>query len=172
MNHELSWKFAEEFVPEPPAMTLARQHSHELGIDAVSPGVAAQLRVLAAASGARTILEIGTGAGVSGPALLDGAPTATHTTIDVEPDHQQSARASLLSAGIPANQLRLIAGRPGELNIIELHKELHDAVGNGLGQNAVVHRSQLTTDLRLDLVPFDPVEVLVFIHESSVPQSN
>ena len=29
----------------------------------------------------------------------------------MEPDHQQSARASLLSAGNPANQLRLIAGR-------------------------------------------------------------
>ncbi|WP_294179350.1 O-methyltransferase [uncultured Schumannella sp.] len=111
MNHDLSWKFAEEFVPESPAITLARQHSHELGIEAVSPGVAAQLRVLAAASGARSILEIGTGAGVSGLALLDGAPEAILTTIDVEPDHQQSARQSLLAAGIPANQLRLIAGR-------------------------------------------------------------
>ena len=61
MNHELSWKFAEEFVPEPPAMTLARQHSHELGIDAVSPGVAAQLRVLAAASASGRAMACATG---------------------------------------------------------------------------------------------------------------
>ncbi|WP_166869526.1 O-methyltransferase [Salinibacterium sp. ZJ70] len=110
-DKELSWKYAEEFPVEPPATQLARQHSLELGIDPVSPAVGAQLAVLAAASGARSILEIGTGAGVSGLWLLQGAPKATLTSIDVEIDHQNRARQAYLDAGIAASRARLIAGR-------------------------------------------------------------
>ncbi|WP_167051243.1 O-methyltransferase [Salinibacterium sp. ZJ77] len=110
-DKELSWKYAEEFPVEPPATQLARQHSLELGIDPVSPAVGAQLAVLAAASGARSILEIGTGAGVSGLWLLHGAPKATLTSIDVEIDHQNRARQAYLDAGIAASRARLIAGR-------------------------------------------------------------
>ena len=47
---DLNWKFAEEMVVEPAAIQTARQHSLELGIDPVSPGVGAQLAVLAGAS--------------------------------------------------------------------------------------------------------------------------
>src|SRR5690606_12809837 len=90
-DKDLSWKYAEEFPVEPPAMQLARQHSLELGIDPISPAAGAQLAVLAAAINATSILEIGTGAGVSGLWLLQGAPAATLTTIDVEIDHQNRA---------------------------------------------------------------------------------
>jgi predicted O-methyltransferase YrrM len=110
-DKELSWKYAEEFPVEPQATQLARQHSLELGIDPVSPAVGAQLAVLAAASGARSILEIGTGAGVSGLWLLQGAPKATLTSIDVEIDHQNRARQAYLDAGVAASRTRLIAGR-------------------------------------------------------------
>ncbi len=108
---ELSWKYAEEFPAEPPATQLARQHSLELGIEPVSPAVGSQLALLAAASGARNILEIGTGAGVSGLWLLQGAPNATLTSIDVEIDHQNRARQAYADAGIPGSRTRLIAGR-------------------------------------------------------------
>jgi len=108
---ELSWKFAEDFVVEPPAISVARQHSLELGIEAVSPAVGAQLAVLAAAASVGSILEIGTGAGVSGLWLLTGAPGATLTSIDLEVDYQQHARQSFADAGVPAARIRLIAGR-------------------------------------------------------------
>ena len=96
---------------EPPATQLARQHSLEVGIDPVSPAVGAQLALLAAASGARSILEIGTGAGVSGLWLLQGAPGATLTSIDIEIDHQNRARQAYQDAGVAAARTRLIAGR-------------------------------------------------------------
>ena len=114
-DKQLSWKYAEEFVTERPDIQLARQHSLELGIDPVSPAVGAQLALLAAASSASSIIEIGTGAGVSGLWLLSGAPDAVLTTIDVEVDHQQVARRAFQEASIPANRLRLIAGRAAEV---------------------------------------------------------
>jgi len=112
---DLSWRFAEEFPVEPVATQVARQHSLELGIDPISPAVGAQLAVLAAAIDARSILEVGTGAGVSGLWLLHGAPAATLTTIDVEIDHQNRARQAYADAGIPAARTRLIAGRANEV---------------------------------------------------------
>jgi hypothetical protein len=112
---ELNWKFSDDFVVETDALVKARQQSLELGIDAIAPSVGAQSAVLAAATGARSILEVGTGAGVSGIWLLTGAPGATLTSIDNEIDHQQHARASFVEAGIPANRVRLITGKAAEV---------------------------------------------------------
>ncbi|HEY4225496.1 MAG TPA: class I SAM-dependent methyltransferase [Pseudolysinimonas sp.] len=114
-DKELSWKYAEDFVVEPPAIVTARQHSLELGIDPVSPATGAQLAVLSAASSTHSILEIGTGAGVSGLWLLAGAPDAVLTSIDLELDHQQHARSAFAAGGVPANRIRLITGRASEV---------------------------------------------------------
>jgi predicted O-methyltransferase YrrM len=114
-KQDLSWKYAEEFVDESVAIRTARAHSLELGIDPVSPAVGAQLAVLAAASSVHSILEIGTGAGVSGLWLLTGAPQAILTSIDIEHDHQQVARSSFAGANVPANRIRLIMGNANEV---------------------------------------------------------
>ncbi|MFT2815773.1 O-methyltransferase [Leifsonia sp. A12D58] len=114
-DKELNWKFADDFIVETEAITRARQQSLELGVDAISPAVGAQTAVIAAASGAQNILEVGTGTGVSGLWLLSGAPAATLTSIDNEIDHQQHARISFAEAGIMANRIRLITGKAGEV---------------------------------------------------------
>ncbi len=114
-DKEASWKFAEDFTAERPDIADARHHSVELGIDAVSPATGAQLAVITAATVATSIIEVGTGVGVSGLWMLAGAPQATLTTIDIEPDHQDYARRALLEAGIAANRLRLITGDAGEV---------------------------------------------------------
>ena len=110
-DKDSSWKFAEEFVVERPEIALARQHSVELGVEAISPATGAQLALVAAAARATNIIEIGTGVGVSGLWMLTGAPNATLTSIDYETDHQDSARSAFLGAGIPSNRIRLITGR-------------------------------------------------------------
>jgi predicted O-methyltransferase YrrM len=114
-DKDLNWKFSDDSVVESDAVARARQQSLELGIDAISPAVGAQSAVIAAATGARSILEVGTGAGVSGIWLLTGAPGATLTSIDTEVDHQQHARANYADAGIPANRVRLITGRAADV---------------------------------------------------------
>ena len=108
---DLDWKFAEEFVVEPELIATARAHSLEHGVEPVSPAQGAQLAVLAAATNAKTIIEIGTGFGVSGLWMLTGAPNAILTSIDQEVEFQQSAKRAFADLGIPANRARLIAGR-------------------------------------------------------------
>ena len=70
------------------------------------------LRFLAAAIGARTVVEIGSGCGSSGIWLLRGMrPDAVLTSVDVEPECQRMARKAFAQAGFPANRYRLILGR-------------------------------------------------------------
>ncbi|KFF59672.1 methyltransferase [Cryobacterium sp. MLB-32] len=111
----LNWKFSDDSVVESEAVAKARQQSLELGIDAIAPSVGAQTAVIAAATGARSILEVGTGAGVSGLWLLRGAPGAMLTSIDTEVDHLQHAKANFLEAQIPANRVRLITGKAADV---------------------------------------------------------
>ena len=122
-----NWKFAEEFVVEHDDIVQARAHSLELGVEAVSPGMGAQLAVIAAATVATNIIEIGTGVGVSGLWMFTGAPQATLTSIDIEPDYQQFARKAFLDSGIPANRVRLIAGRAREV-LPRMNEEAYDVV--------------------------------------------
>jgi len=78
----------------------------------VSPGAGNALRVLAAAVAARSVVEIGTGAGVSGLYLLRGMPAdGVLTTIDVEVENQRAAREAYVEAGIRPNRTRVIPGR-------------------------------------------------------------
>lgn len=110
-EHAAIWKFAQESVVEPEHIARARQHALELGAEPIAAAVGAQLAVMAAASSARNIVEIGTGAGVSGLWLLHGAPTAVLTTIDSEPEHLAVARQAFLDAKVPAARTRFITGR-------------------------------------------------------------
>jgi predicted O-methyltransferase YrrM len=77
----------------------------------VSPLAGGTIRFLAAAIGARAVVEIGTGCGTSGIWLLRGMrPSAVLTTVDVEPEHQRLAKAAFLAAGFQPGRYRLIGG--------------------------------------------------------------
>ena len=67
-----SWVYAEGFAPEDDTLLRARDRAGELGCTPVQPGTGAALTVLAAAARARAVVEVGTGAGVSGLHLLRG----------------------------------------------------------------------------------------------------
>lgn len=105
-----SWKFAGELVVEDDSLTRARTRSLELGIEPIPPEIGAQARLVVEASRARSIIEIGTGAGVSGLWLV-GAGQATLTSIDIEGEFQQHARQGFSQAGIHSSRIRLITGR-------------------------------------------------------------
>jgi predicted O-methyltransferase YrrM len=104
--------YVDDFLPEDEALIGARRNAAEVGGAApVSPLTGATIRFVAAAIGARAVVEIGTGCGTSGIWLLRGMRQgAVLTTVDVEPEHQRLARAAYLAAGFPASRYRLIGG--------------------------------------------------------------
>src|SRR5262245_10942995 len=104
-------EFTESFTPVDPVLTQAMAWGHELGARPVAGAVGAALRLLAAATAARAIVEVGTGTGASGLWLLGGArPDATLTTIDIEPEVQRIARQAYAAAGHAPGRARIIAG--------------------------------------------------------------
>ena len=107
-----SWAYSEEFITETEVIEKARVRGEELGCMPVLPGVGAVLRLLAAAVNAKAVVEVGTGAGVSGLWLLAGMPSdGILTTIDVEAEHQRAAKQAYAAAGIPSQRTRVIIGR-------------------------------------------------------------
>src|SRR6195952_5131944 len=104
--------FVESFVPEAAVLAAARARSEEVGIVPVTPAAGATLRLLAAAAQAKSVVEVGTGTGLSGLWLLRGMrPDGVLTSIDAEAEHQRLARASFSAEGVPNSRARLINGR-------------------------------------------------------------
>lgn len=107
-----SWSYAEALPEEDEVLLRARERGYELGVSPVGTGAAALLTTLAACSGARTVVEIGSGVGVSGVSILRGlAQQSVMTTIDIDLDHLDAAREAFADAGFKQNRTRTISGR-------------------------------------------------------------
>ena len=108
----LSWAYVDGWEEDSEIIRQARDRAGELGCPAVSRPAAALLRLLAASVNAQGVVEVGTGAGVSGAALLSGMSDAgVLTSIDVEAEHQRVARETFTALGYDHTRTRLIAGR-------------------------------------------------------------
>jgi predicted O-methyltransferase YrrM len=106
-----TWTYAELFHEENPAAAAARATAKSFGATPVSRGAASTLTVLAKAINARAVVEVGSGAGVSGLALFAGMqPDGVLTSVDIEAEHQNAARQAFREVGIPTQRFRLIAG--------------------------------------------------------------
>jgi predicted O-methyltransferase YrrM len=112
-----SLTFVENWLGEDEPLIMARRNAAELGGPVpIGAGGGAALRFLAAAIGARAVVEIGTGAGTSGIWLLRGMlPDGQLTTIDIEAEHQRLARQAYIAAGIAPNRYRLINGQAADV---------------------------------------------------------
>src|SRR5664279_1094720 len=106
-----SLSYAESYPVESEVITAARGRGRELGCTPIGPSGGALLRVLAVTTAARSVVEIGTGAGVSGLYLLDGmTEDGQLVSIDLESEHQRAAKDAFTEAGIASNRYRLING--------------------------------------------------------------
>lgn len=104
--------FAEGFRPPSETTQAARREATALGVVPVSPGSASMLTVLARMISARAVVEIGTGAGVSGLALFEGMdPAGVLTSVDTAHEVQAAARRAFNAAKISSRRFRLIAGQ-------------------------------------------------------------
>jgi predicted O-methyltransferase YrrM len=116
MLNETSLAYAESFVPETEHVTAARERAAELGCTPIGAAGGALLRVLAVTVGAHAVVEVGTGAGVSGLYLLSGMTTDGQlVSIDVESENQRAAREAFSGAGIAPTRYRLINGSAADV---------------------------------------------------------
>ncbi|EMQ99642.1 O-methyltransferase [Paeniglutamicibacter gangotriensis] len=107
-----SWTYAQAQATEDAVLERARERGRELGVESVGVATGGFLTVLAAISGARNLVEIGTGVGISGTCLLRGAGKhAALTTIDIDVDHLAAAREAFHDAGFDSSRTRAISGR-------------------------------------------------------------
>lgn len=110
--HDRVDEWVEGYLDEDEVLVAARDRGHELGSAPIGVATGAALRFLASSLYARSVVEVGTGTGVSGLWLLQGmAPDGVLTSIDVEPEHQRSARQAFQAAGHATSRYRLIMGQ-------------------------------------------------------------
>jgi predicted O-methyltransferase YrrM len=119
---------AEGSISEDAIVTAARERAVDTGAGAVTPAAGALLGLLARLSGGKAVVEVGTGAGVSGLWLLSGMrEDGVLTTIDFEPEHQRLAKQAFTEAGVGPGRTRLITGRAQEV-LTRLADESYDLV--------------------------------------------
>jgi len=106
----------EDYLPEDEVLQEARRLGEEAGAVPIGPACGAALRFLAAMLNARTVVEIGSGCGVSGIWLLRGMrPDGVLTSVDVEVANQRMAKDAYAAAGFPSSRTRMIVGRALEV---------------------------------------------------------
>jgi predicted O-methyltransferase YrrM len=123
-------------LEDDPVLSAALEASDAAGLPkiAVSPQQGKFLSLLAAATGARRILEIGTLGGFSTIWLARGAgPDGRVTTLEYEPKHAEVARANIERAGLgdrvevlvgaALDTLPSVTGGPFDLVFIDADKE-------------------------------------------------
>lgn len=118
--------FANNYIPETEIMQRARQRGVEIGTYETTPAVGSLLRYITHLVGASSIVEVGTGSGVSGlwiiPSMIE---RGLFTSIDDEVENARLAKQAFDEAGIATAKYRLITGSSTEI-VGKLADSLYD----------------------------------------------
>lgn len=118
--------FSNSFVPETEIIQRARARGVEIGAYDTTPAVGSLLRYLTHLIGAHSIVEVGTGAGVSGLWILQSLEQkGLLTSIDDEVENAKLAKQAFDEAGINSARYRLITGNSREI-VGKLADSLYD----------------------------------------------
>ena len=118
--------FASSYIAETEIMQRARLRGEEIGTYETTSAVGSLLRYLTHLVGATSIVEVGTGAGVSGLWIFQTlSPKGLLTSIDDEVENAKLAKQAFEEAGIPSSRYRLITGNSREI-VTKLADSLYD----------------------------------------------
>jgi predicted O-methyltransferase YrrM len=118
--------FANSYLLETEITQRARHRGIEIGTYDSTPAVGALLRYLTHLIGATSIVEVGTGAGVSGLWILPVMSSkGLFTSIDDEIENAKLAKQAFDEAGISSARYRLITGNSAEI-VGKLADSLYD----------------------------------------------
>lgn len=106
-----TWAFVNSWGAEDDTITSARQLGELRGCQPISKPSWNLLRMVTAAITPAVALEVGTGVGISGSALLDGmASSGRLISIDVSPENQLAARGLFDSRGVDPQRYTFLCG--------------------------------------------------------------
>lgn len=108
---DLVHRFAGDYLNESEDVNYLADASREQGVMALGPVVGLAIAAIARSMGATTIVEIGTGIGVTTMRLAEACPGAQMTSIDSEADHHVTLRELLPHVPLDSTRLRLITER-------------------------------------------------------------
>ena len=132
----LTWAYADDWAEEPPEVAEARRRAREMGAPVPSRAVGALLRSLVAATRAQSVVEVGSGTGVTGGWILVGLPAeGALTTVDPDSALQTAARDTFTRMGVSHTRVRTIAGAPRAV-LPRLSDGAYDVVVIGPGTEA------------------------------------
>ena len=118
--------FASSYIAETEIMQRARLRGEEIGTYDTTSAVGSLLRYLTHLVGATSIVEVGTGAGVSGLWIFQTlSPKGLLTSIDDEVENAKLAKQAFEEAGIQSSRFRLITGNSREI-VTKLADSLYD----------------------------------------------
>ena len=124
---ELINRFAREYVMDSDDVDYLERASEDQGITSLSSVLGSVISHIAAASNARSIIEVGTGVGVTLMRLAEACPSAHITTIDKELDHHVTLRELLGEVDIDQKRLRLITERAQDV-LPKMNEDSYDLV--------------------------------------------
>ena len=124
---ELINRFAHEYVMDSDDVDYLERASEDQGITSLSSVLGSVISHIAAASNARSIIEVGTGVGVTLMRLAEACPSAHITTIDKELDHHVTLRELLGEVDIDQKRLRLITERAQDV-LPKMNEDSYDLV--------------------------------------------
>jgi predicted O-methyltransferase YrrM len=118
--------YANNYIAESEIIQRARHRGEDIGTYDTTPAVGSLLRYLTHLVGATSIVEVGTGSGVSGlwiiPSMIE---KGLFTSIDDEVENAKLAKLAFDEAGIAPARYRLITGNSGEI-VGKLADSLYD----------------------------------------------
>ena len=124
---ELVNRFASEYVMDSDDAEYVAKASAEQGVKPIGHVLGSIISHIARSTGAKSIIEVGTGVGVTTMRLAEACPSAHITCIDKELDHHVTLREMLPDVELDANKLRLITERAQDV-LPKMNEDSYDLV--------------------------------------------
>lgn len=124
---DLVARFWSEYVLESDDVSYLTRASHDQGVTPISAPLGSVIAHIAASAGAKAIIEVGTGVGVTTMRLAEACPDAHITSIDSEPDHHVTLRELMSEVELDPAKLRLITERAHDV-LPKMNENSYDLV--------------------------------------------
>jgi len=107
-ERDLIDRYVDGFVTESEEVALVHRATLEHGIEPLSPALGATIAQIARSIDAHTIIEVGTGVGLTTMQLIEACPQAHITSIDSELDYHLTLKEMMPDLEVDPAKLRLI----------------------------------------------------------------